>query len=80
MKAVYLYFQDSGNEKGIIAYPKEELGLGRQPSKLSEEGSFTCKLIIPSSRRPRRNPAGLVTITTIYKTNMTKREIRWLGM
>lgn len=25
------------------------------------------------------NPAGLVTITTIYKTNMTKREIRWLG-
>jgi hypothetical protein len=21
MKAVYLYFQDSGNEKGIIAYP-----------------------------------------------------------
>lgn len=29
--------------------------------------------IFPSSRRPRRNPAGLVTITTIfYKANMTK--------
>lgn len=66
MKAVYLYFRDSGNEKGIIAYPIRRV----RPSKLSEEGSFTCKLIIPSSRRPRRNPAGLVTITTIYKTNM----------
>ena len=29
--------------------------------------------MFPSSRRPRRNPAGLVTITTIfYKANMTK--------
>lgn len=75
--ALYLYANNNGVNTVDL---QQTVRAGRQPSKLSEEGSFTCKLIIPSSRRPRRNPAGLVTITTIYKTNMTKREIRWLGM